>query len=125
MPKLVADRPRIDPAPGGASYVTVEIRDEHWIPTRTEIASNRHIGTPDIVTITGDGLTVVAGGSNADRFDLTNFDAVEHEPARLRLDRGVPGHGSLRLRWIVRGSGGFTVTLTTEKAGTLVVQGQL
>jgi hypothetical protein len=125
MPKLVADRPRIDPAPGGANYVTVEIRDEHWIPTRTEIAASRHIGTPDIATIAGDGLTILAGGSGADRFDLTNFDAVEHEPARLRLDRGVPGHGSLRLRWIVRGSGGFTVTLTTEKAGTLVVQGQL
>jgi hypothetical protein len=35
MPKLVADRPRIDPAPGGANYVTIEIRDDHWIPTRT------------------------------------------------------------------------------------------
>jgi len=125
MPKLAADPPQVDEAPGGARYVTVELRNERWIPTRTAVAAAQHVGEPDIVTIAGEGLTVIAGGADADRIDLTDFTPVEHEPARLRLERGIPGHGSARLRWIVRGSGPFTITLATEKAGTLVVNGSL
>jgi Zinc carboxypeptidase len=125
MPRLAADPLRVDEAPGGAHYVTVELRNERWIPTRSGVAAAEHIGTPDLVTIAGDDLTVVAGGVGADRVDLTDFEPVEHEPARLKLERGIPGHGLVRLRWIVRGSGPFTVTLTTEKAGTLVVEGEL
>lgn len=125
MPRLAAGPPRVDPAPGGARWVTVELRNERWIPTRTAVAAERGIGTPDIVSLAGDGLQVLAGGPGADRVDPSLFDAVEHEPARLRLERGIPGHGSVRLRWLVRGAGPFTVTLRTEKAGTLELSGHL
>jgi hypothetical protein len=125
MPRLAADAPEVADAPGGARYVTVELRNERWIPTRTAVAAGQGIGTPDIVTLEGEGLLVLAGGGDADRVDLADFEPVEHEPARLRLERGIPGHGSVRLRWLVRGGGPFRVTLRTEKAGTLVVNGSL
>lgn len=112
-------------AGGGASYVTVELRNTHWIPTRTAVSASKGIGPADIVTIRGPGLTVAAGGSGASRFDLADFDGVEHEPARLKIDRGIPGHGSIRLRWVVAGQGPFTVTYHTEKAVDLVVTGEL
>jgi hypothetical protein len=125
MPKLSLGNLEVADGPGAAKIVTVEIRNERWIPTRTGIAAARDIGRPDIVTIEGEDLTVVAGGTGADRFDLTGFRAVENEPGRLLLDGGVPGHGSVRLRWIVHGSGAFRVHLDTEKAGSLTAVGSL
>ncbi len=125
MPKVSVESVQVDDGPGGSKIVTVSFHNERWIPTRTAAANNKNIGRPDIVTFAGSGITVVAGGPDADRFDLADFDAVEHEPQRLLLDGGVPGHGRTRLRWIVRGSGDFTVTLDTQKAGTVVASGSL
>ncbi len=125
MPVLSAGPLEVEELPGGARVVTLEVRNERWIPTRTRVAADKGIGTADIVTIEGDDLVVVAGGPDADRFDPTGFRAVEHEPERLRLDRGIPGHGSERLRWIVRGRGEFTVTVDSRHAPTLVVNGTL
>lgn len=125
MPKLEVTSLEVDDVAGGAKVITLEVRNDRWIPTRTGVAAEKGIGLPDIVTLSGDDLTVVAGGPRADRFDLTDFSAVEHEPGRLRLERGIPGHGSERLRWIVRGSGEFTITVDSQHAPTLQVTGTL
>ena len=125
MPKLSVVSLEVDELAGGAQAVTLEVRNERWIPTRSAIAASKGIGLPDIVTFQGDSVAVVAAGPGADRFDLADFDAVEHEPERLRLERGIPGHGSERLRWIVRGSGSFTITVDSQHAPTLQVEGSL
>lgn len=125
MPRLELVDLRVDALAGGAHAITCEVRNTAAIPTRTALARSRGIGRPDLVTLEGEGLTVVAGGAGADRFDLADFDAVEHEPERLQLDGGIPGHGSVRLRWVVAGSGPFTVTWDVEKAADLVVSGSL
>jgi hypothetical protein len=125
LPKLAAGELTVDEGPGGSSVITLELRNEAWIPTRTAVAADKGLGRPDIVTLEGEELVVVAGGTGADRFDLTDFRAVEHEPARLVLERGIGGHDTVRLRWIVRGKGAFRVRLLTEKAGELVVVGAL
>ena len=125
LPAIEAVSVDVADAGGGASYVTVELRNTHWIPTRTAVSADKGIGQPDIVTIAGAGLVVAAGGGGASRFDLADFDGVEHEPARLKIDRGIPGHGSIRLRWVVAGRGPFTVTYHTDKAVDLVVTGEL
>jgi len=125
MPKLELVWLEVEPGPGGARIITLEVRNERWIPTRSAIAAQKGIGRPDLVTLSGDQLVVVAGGPGASRFDRTAFDAVEHEPARLRLDRGVPGHGTERLRWVVRGSGDFSITWDSQHAPTLRVEGSL
>jgi hypothetical protein len=125
LPKLAAGEVAVDDGPGGSKVITVEIRNEAWISTRTAVAADKGIGRPDIVTLEGEDLVVVAGGTGADRFDLTDFRAVEHEPARLLLERGIGGHDNVRLRWIVRGKGAFRVRVDTQKAGELVVVGTL
>jgi hypothetical protein len=125
LPLLAAAPPVVEAGPDDTRIVTVEFRNEHWIPTRTALAAEKGVGRPDLVTIEGEDLQVLAGGSGADRFDLTRFEAVEHEPARLQLEEGIPGHGTVRLRWIVRGSGAFRVRLDSEKAGALAVTGTL
>ena len=124
MPKLDGSL-EVAPGPGGTAVVTAEFRNDRWIPTRTQVSADKGIGRPDLVTITGDDLVVVAGGPGADRFDPTGFDAVEHEPERLRLDAGIPGHGRVRLRWVVQGSGPIRVTLDALKGGRVVLDGSL
>ncbi len=125
LPRLSIAAPEVTPGPDGTQVITVEISNDRWIPTRTALAADKGIGRPDLVTLEGESLEVIAGGTGADLFDLTRFDAVEHEPARLRLDGGIPGHGSVRLRWIVRGSGAFRVRVDTRSAGTLAATGTL
>ena len=125
MPVLEVVSLDVAPGPGDVHVVTLEVRNTRWIPTRTSLAARKGIGLPDIVSLEGAEVVVVAGGPGADRFDLTDFDAVEHEPARLRLERGVPGHGSERLRWVVRGQGDFTITWDAQHAPTLRVEGSL
>ncbi len=125
MPKLRAGPLEISELAGGAKVVTLEVHNERWIPTRAGVAADKKIGLPDFVTLSGDDITVMAGGPGADRFDLTRFQAVEHEPERLRLERGIPGHGSERLRWIVRGSGELTITVDSQHAPLLQVTGSL
>jgi hypothetical protein len=125
MPRLEVLSLDVEQGPAGARIVTLEVRNTRWIPTRTAVAADKGIGRPDIVTIQGDDLSVVAGGRGADRFDRTDFDVVEYEPARLQLDRGIPGHGTERLRWIVRGSGEFSITLDSQFAPTLTATGTL
>jgi len=125
LPRPVIAPPVVTAGPDGTRIITVEFRNEHWIPTRTALAADKDVGRPDLVTIEGEDLRVLAGGPGADRFDLTQFDAVEHEPARLQLNGGIPGHGTVRLRWIVKGSGAFRVRLDSEKGGALAVTGTL
>lgn len=125
MPKLAAGELAVDEGPGGSRVITLEIRNERWIPTRTAVAADKGLGRPDVVTLEGEDLVVVAGGTRADRFDLTDFDAVEHEPERLVLERGIGGHDSVRLRWVVRGTGAFRLRVDTQKAGELAVVGSL
>ncbi|MCB9897698.1 MAG: peptidase M14 [Planctomycetes bacterium] len=125
MPKVSVESLEVAPGPGGLRYVTLVLRNDRWIPSRTAVSADKGIGRPDLLTLTGDDVTVVAGGPGADRFDPTRFLAVEHEPERLRLDRGIPGHGTERIRWLVRGTGRFTVRYDSWKAGTLEVSGDL
>jgi hypothetical protein len=125
LPKLEQVSLEVEEIAGGAKVITALIRNTRTIPTRTAVSASKGIGRPDLVTLAGDGLVVVAGGAGADRFDLTEFDAVEHEPERLQLDQGVEGHGTERLRWVVTGSGSFTITYDSVHAGRLILTGEL
>ena len=125
MPRLEVESLEVADAGGGAKAITLSLRNTRWIPTRSAVSASKGIGRPDLASIAGEDLVVAAGGPGADRFDLTRFSAVEHEPARLRLDRGVEGHGTERLRWVVAGSGRFTITYDSLHAGILEISGEL
>jgi len=125
MPKIEVASLQVEELAGGAKAVTLVISNTQAIPTRTAVAAGKGIGRPDIVTFEGAGVTVAAGGRGADRFDLSDFAAVEHEPERLQLDRGIAGHGVERLRWIVTGQGPFTITYDSRHGGVTTVHGEL
>jgi len=107
MPVLSFGDTRIERLRDGLWSVTFEIKNEKRMPTRSGIAARNHIGEPDILTCSpvGDRAQVVASGS-LERWLDPRMDAVEHEPARILLDHGAPGMGSVIHRFIIAGAEG-------------------
>ena len=116
MPKVAIVSTVVSDLGGGLRAVDVEFRNERIIPTRTARAAQKGIGKPDLFTLEGAGVEVLAGGFRTDRFRPERLDFAEREPAALRSERGIPGRGEVRVRWIVRGRGEATVSWQGEKA---------
>lgn len=99
----------------GLWEVTATIANDRLIPTRTARAAEKRIGYPDELHLTG--APVATAGLLRSRLDRS-FEAQDFRPAELRVERGVPGQGSLAARFLVTGAEGTPITLkyTAEKA---------
>lgn len=105
---------------GGLTRVRADVKNSRIIPTTTGQAARRQYGPRDRVELSGKGVEVVAGGFiGQDRY-TTSFDFVEHQPARLWLDYGVPSEGVRSVQWIVRGSGEATIRFSGPRAKAAV-----
>lgn len=115
MPKLSFDRTEVVRLGDRLWQVTVEVRNEKIIPTRTARARTAGIGRADLLTV--DGATVLTSGSINDWWD-TAVRETRHEPGRVRIDSGVPGQGSVLHRFFVEADDGTDLTLRydAEKA---------
>lgn len=116
MPKVVITETSVTELGGGVHAVDVVFRNTHMIPTRTARASQMKIGAPDVFTLEGAGLEVLASGIRTDRFRPERIELAEREPARLLSERGIEGRGEVRVRWFVRGRGTARVSWRGEKA---------
>lgn len=116
MPAVALREPEVSDLGGGLRAIDVVVANEHLIPTRSALAVDARIGMPDLVTLEGDDLEVLAGGFRTDRFRPEQIELQEHEPARLVRDAGLGARDELRVRWIVRGTGTATIRYHSEKA---------
>lgn len=112
---------------GGLWRVTAVLKNARTMSSRSALAGDKKIGTPDLLRITGDGLEVLTGGIQTDRFRPELADPPARSPGRLRLERGVPGLGSLTATWVVSGKPGanLKIEFTAEKARAAVWTGAL
>ncbi len=112
---------------GGLWRVTAVLRNEKAMPSRSAMAGEKRIGTPDRLTLSGAGIEILTGGVQTDRFRPELADPPVRQPDRLLLERGVPGHGTLTATWIVRGSADAELQLRfeSEKADTAEWSGVL
>ncbi len=120
MAVLSVERSQVKRIADGLWSITTTIANEKILPSRSGRAADANIGTPDLLTCEVSGGTVVAGGT-VRRFDDKAMDAVEHEPARLLVNRGIPGRGQRIFRFLVRAPEGAKATLryAAEKAADL------
>jgi hypothetical protein len=125
MPIVKITKTEVTDLGGGVRAVDVVFENTRAIPTRTAQAASAKIGLPDLFTLEGKGLEVLAAGWRSDRFRPENIDLVEREPARLLSERGIPGRGELRVRWFVRGTGTANIVWSGEKARTTSAQVEL
>ena len=121
MPKLEWDAPQIVEKAPGLWSVSVEVRNRGAIPTRAAVAKQRGFGMPDRLTIEVENGRVVAGGTIVGPFGRERTELVEHRPARLLFDGGVPGRGKIRAEWLIAAEAAPAPKLRfeAEKGGVL------
>ncbi len=122
MPQVEIEETRVDALGGGTFRVSATLRNLRRVPTRASLAASKKMGLPDLLTLEGEGITVVSGGISTDRFRTNEVDLVEHEPARLRLEQGVPSFGRVTAQWIVRGRGKARIAFVAEKASPVAAE---
>lgn len=123
--ELRAGAPQLERLDGDLWRLSVTFFNDKRMPTRSAMAAQKNIGTPDLVSLSGGGLAVLAGGVQTDRWRPERLDYQAQEPARLRLESGVAGLGNVTLAWIVRGRGDFLIRYQSEKAEAVEVRGTL
>lgn len=114
MPMVAVDSIATRSLGNGLTEVTAIVANRRLVPTHTQQDIENRISPPDIVELRGG--TVIAG------YRITNDrtgESVEQEqhPARIEL-RNIAGRDIERVKWVVRGSGPFTVTVTSTKGGS-------
>ena len=109
MPRVVVRSLEASPLGDGTFAVDAVFENTRRIPTRTARAADKRVGRPDVFTIEGPGIEVLAGGVRSDRFRPEVIELAEREPARLLAERGIGGRSEVRVRWFVTGSGEVTV----------------
>jgi hypothetical protein len=97
----------------GLTEVTAYVVNRRLVPTHTQQDLENHISPPDLVQLTG--ADVLAGYRITDARTGESVEQVR-DPATLRLDN-IAGHAVERLKWVVRGAGPYTVTVTSTKGG--------
>jgi hypothetical protein len=103
---------------GDVHALEVTVADPKLIPTRSALAAQKKMGRPDLLTVAGDGITVLSAAYLTDRFRREKDELIDDKtPGQLRLEQGVPGRGELKLRFIVRGRGEARITYDAEKGG--------
>ncbi|QOJ01650.1 MAG: peptidase M14 [Phycisphaeraceae bacterium] len=118
MPRVAFDAVEAAAMGGGLWEVTVTLRNDRLIPTRSEHARRNRIGANDVLWCEPEGRgRVVTSGRLSSRSDR-RFDEVLNEPGRVQLDGGVPGRGVVHHRFIVEGERGTRVNLsfTSQKS---------
>jgi hypothetical protein len=125
MPIVTLGEPQITDLGGGLLAIDVVIENETKIPTRTALAMREKIGVPDLLTLSGKNLKVIAGGIRFDDMRPESIQLQEQQPERLIRRSGVDGLEKLKVRWFVRGSGKATISFTAEKARDVSLEFQL
>lgn len=118
MPKVAIKKSEVEKLGDNLFALTVTVANENLIPTRTVLALQKREGRPDLLTVAGDGLTVLSAAYSTDRFRRESDESIDTKtPGRIRLEQGIPGRGEVKVRFIVRGKGSAKVTFDAEKGG--------
>jgi hypothetical protein len=115
MPQVKIDRIDVERLAGGLLQVTATIVNRKAIPTHTAFDVSRKITPPDVITIAGDNVGVVAA-LTSDRVVFEPATAQKRNPGEVRLDT-VPSMDAMYVRWLVQGSGEIRVRVSSPKGG--------
>lgn len=112
-PKLSVDTIMEKDLGDGLKEVTAVIANKRLMPTHSSQDLKFKIERPDYITLSG--ATVVAG-MIVDNADLNISTEQKTNPATVSV-RNIPGLAVVTVRWIIQGSGKYTVTVDSRKGG--------
>lgn len=116
MPQVKVGSVETRPIAGGLVQVTAVVNNAKLMPTHAAVDVKHKLTPPDLVRLTGKDLRVIAGlWSESPFFGKTTVE--KHDPQEMRIPT-IPGMGAVYVRWLVQGTGPFTVTVRSTKGGT-------
>ncbi len=118
MPRIAWEKAEVEDLGDGVHQVTVVLRNTRLIPTRSGQSRRRNLGLSDVLSLSGEGLSVLGGGILLDE-DTGRVEPEERDPGSIRLPEGVRGESSVKARWFVRGKGEATLRFVSQKGGTI------
>lgn len=114
-PKLSIDSIAEKDLGDGLKEITAVISNERIIPTHASQDLKFKIERPDYITITG---PKVLAGMVVENRDLNITTEQKTNPGTIEV-ANIPGQGTVTVRWIVLGSGKYTINVDSRKGGLL------
>lgn len=102
--------------------VRVRLQNHHAIPSMTYHSFTNKLFPADQLTVSGNRVTVIAGGEITDRIN-NEVRYKEHKP-EIQFFR-VPGSDFVEYQFLVEGRGNITINYNSRKAGKLSQQASL
>ncbi len=116
MPLVKIQSVDVKPLGENLFQVTAVVANERLIPTHSGADIRRKITPPDLVSISGDDVQVLLGMTSGEPFFKTPQEQ-KRQPNSIRLGN-IAGHSVTYVRWLVQGTGPFTVDLKSVKGGS-------
>lgn len=115
-PKLAVDTIVEKDLGDGLKEVTATISNSRIMPTHSSQDLKYKIERPDYITISG---AKVVAGMVVENADLNITSEQKTNPETISVNN-IPGLSTVKVRWIIQGSGKYTVTADSRKGGTAV-----
>ncbi|MGD8329868.1 MAG: M14 family metallopeptidase [Acidobacteriota bacterium] len=120
MPMMSMGETSVESIDDDVYRVRVDITNERLIPTITVRARENHVVRPDLITVDGDDVEIIAAGWVQDKFRPGPIDMIDQaELDRIVVRSGAPGRTTRTIEYLVRGDGEMTVTYSAVKGGTV------
>lgn len=116
MPQVAIESVDIEQLDNDLAQVTATIINKKLIPTHADADLRHDITPPDVASIRGRKLEVITALRSSEHF-FQDAEEQEHEPSEVRVPN-IPGMEAVYVRWLVKGSGPYTVKIRSVKGGT-------
>jgi len=124
LPKMKFGAVETEAVGGGVHRIFVEITNPKVTPTILEKAARTNTVRPDLLTLDGKNLEVIAASWIADRESFKIRPTVtslidQKDLKRILLRNGTPGRTTRTMMYLVKGSGTVNVKVDSVKGGTV------
>lgn len=115
MPQVSVQSVDVKPMEGNLLEVTAVVANSRMTPTRAAVDVKRNLSAPDVVTLEGRELRVLAGMRSEEPFFREPHPQKRH-PGAVSVP-SIPGMGAVYVRWIAEGKGPLSVSVYSKKGG--------
>jgi hypothetical protein len=90
------------------------------MPTIMARSADNNVVAPDILSLEGKGIEVLAAGWVLDKFRQTPTQLIDQpQLKRILIRTGQAGRSTRTIEYLLKGSGDVTVTYASQKGGTV------
>jgi hypothetical protein len=119
MPKVELGETQVERLGDNVYKVWVDIGNPKVTPTVLAKAAMNNVVPPDLLTVEGAGVEILAASWVADKWRPAVAQSIpQHDLKRIMLRNGLTGRANRTIQYLVKGSGTLTVKYASLKGGT-------